>query len=145
MLKEWVKDEKPSDEEISTRLEKARNELAIRQMKVKEKNLPVGNLAKAIEDQCGSFDKFVSVFEAKGAGLFGSGWVWLACDAKGQLQILQEPNAGNPLTKGLTPLLTFDVWEHAYYLDYQNRRPGYISALWQIIDWNEIERRYNDR
>ena len=111
----------------------------------KEKNLPVGNLAKAIEDQCGSFDKFVSVFEAKGAGLFGSGWVWLACDAKGQLQILQEPNAGNPLTKGLTPLLTFDVWEHAYYLDYQNRRPGYISALWQIIDWNEIERRYNDR
>ena len=85
---------------------------------------------------------FKAEFEAKGVGLFGSGWVWLAAEADGTLIICQEPNAGNPITKGLTPLLTFDVWEHAYYLDYQNRRAAHLSALWGIVNWSEIERRY---
>lgn len=80
---------------------------------------------------------------AIGATLFGSGWVWLSADKDGKLIITQETNAGNPIQKGLKPLLTFDVWEHAYYLDYQNRRPDHLSALWQIIDWKVIESRYN--
>ncbi len=111
----------------------------------KENNAPIGNLVQAFKDQFASFEMFAAEFASRGAGLFGSGWVWLACDAEGNLQILKEANAGNPLTSGLTPLLTFDVWEHAYYLDYQNRRPAYMSALWQIINWDEIERRYNER
>ena len=103
-----------------------------------------GLLAKQIVKQFGSFEAFQKEFEAKGAGLFGSGWVWLSADEKGKLQITQEPGAGNPVTKGLRPLLTFDVWEHAYYLDYQNRRPDHLKALWQIINWAEIERRYEE-
>ena len=95
-----------------------------------------------IERQFGSFETFKTEFAAKGAGLFGSGWVWLSADEDGRLVITQEPNAGNPVTKGLRPLLTFDVWEHAYYLDYQNRRPDHLKALWTIIDWDEVERRY---
>ena len=74
--------------------------------------------------------------------MFGSGWVWLSAQADGTLVITQEPNAGNPLKKGLRPLLTFDVWEHAYYLDYQNRRPDYLKALWPLVDWRVIEARY---
>jgi Fe-Mn family superoxide dismutase len=107
-------------------------------------NKPVGKLAAAIEQQFGSFDTFTKEFEQKGATLFGSGWVWLAADAEGKLQIVQEGNAGNPLKRGLTPLLTFDVWEHAYYLDYQNRRADHLAALWQIVNWEEIERRYTE-
>ena len=103
---------------------------------------PTGKLAAQIAKQWGSVDAFKAEFEAKGVGLFGSGWVWLAAEADGTLIICQEPNAGNPITKGLTPLLTFDVWEHAYYLDYQNRRAGHLSALWGIVNWSEIERRY---
>ena len=103
---------------------------------------PSGKLAAQIAKQWGSVDAFKAEFEAKGVGLFGSGWVWLAAEADGTLIICQEPNAGNPITKGLTPLLTFDVWEHAYYLDYQNRRAGHLSALWGIVNWSEIERRY---
>ena len=103
---------------------------------------PKGALAEQIARQFGSFDAFQTEFAAKGAGLFGSGWVWLSADADGTLVITQEPGAGNPVTKGLRPLLTFDVWEHAYYLDYQNRRPDHLKALWSIIDWAEIERRY---
>lgn len=103
---------------------------------------PTGKLAAQIAKQWGSVDAFKAEFEAKGVGLFGSGWVWLAAEADGTLIISQEPNAGNPITKGLTPLLTFDVWEHAYYLDYQNRRAGHLSALWGIVNWSEIERRY---
>ena len=77
-------------------------------------------------------------------GLFGSGWVWLA-DAPGStLQITQEPSAGNPLTCDLKPILTFDIWEHAYYLDYQNRRPTHLTALWQLVDWEEIYRRFKE-
>ena len=102
---------------------------------------PTGRLAEQIEKQWGSLDAFKAEFEAKGVGLFGSGWVWLSADSDGNLVITQEPNAGNPVTKGLKPLLTFDVWEHAYYLDYQNRRAAHLAALWQIVDWAVIESR----
>ena len=104
---------------------------------------PESPLAKQIAKQWGSAEAFKAEFEAKGTGLFGSGWVWLSAQEDGTLVITQEPNAGNPLTKGLNPLLTFDVWEHAYYLDYQNRRAAHLSALWQIINWKVIESRYN--
>jgi Fe-Mn family superoxide dismutase len=103
---------------------------------------PSGDLAAAIARDFGSFEDFKAEFQKKGAGLFGSGWVWLASDAEGKLQITQEQNAGNPVTKGLKPLLTFDVWEHAYYLDYQNRRPDHLAALWQIVDWDVVAARY---
>ncbi len=99
-------------------------------------------LAAQIDKQWGSFEAFQAEFVAKGAGLFGSGWVWLSAQADGTLVITQEPGAHNPVEKGLKPLLTFDVWEHAYYLDYQNRRPEHLKALWQIVNWAEIERRY---
>ncbi len=101
-----------------------------------------GPLRRRIEAQWGSFAAFQADFEAKGAGLFGSGWVWLAAAQDGSIVITQEPGAGNPLTRGLRPLLPFDVWEHAYYLDWQNRRAAHLAALWQIVDWEEIERRY---
>ncbi len=104
-------------------------------------NVPTGKIADAINAQFGSFEAFKAEFEKKGATLFGSGWVWLSSDKDGKLVITQETNAGNPLTKGLNPLLTFDVWEHAYYIDFQNRRPDYLTSLWQIINWNEINNR----
>jgi Fe-Mn family superoxide dismutase len=107
------------------------------------KSAPTGQLAEAITRDFGSFDAFKEEFQKKGATLFGSGWVWLSADKEGKLVITQEANAANPIQKGLKPLLTFDVWEHAYYLDYQNRRPDHLAALWQIIDWSVIERRYN--
>ena len=103
---------------------------------------PEGALAAQIEKQWGSVEAFKAEFEAKGVGLFGSGWVWLSAVADGSLVITQEQGASNPVVKGLKPLLTFDVWEHAYYLDYQNRRAAHLSALWQIIDWEVIEKRY---
>jgi Fe-Mn family superoxide dismutase len=102
-----------------------------------------GALAAQIEKQWGSFEVFKAEFEAKGVGLFGSGWVWLSADADGNLVITQELGASNPIQKGLKPLLTFDVWEHAYYLDYQNRRAAHLSALWQIVDWSVIVARYD--
>ena len=108
----------------------------------KEDNRPVGKLAEAIARDFGSFEAFKEEFQKKGATLFGSGWVWLSADAEGRLVITQEPNAANPVQKGLKPLLTFDVWEHAYYLDYQNRRPDHLAALWQIINWEVVESRY---
>lgn len=103
---------------------------------------PQGSLADAIVRDFGSFDNFKAEFEQKGVSLFGSGWVWLSLDKDGKLIISQETNAQNPLTKGMKPLLTMDVWEHAYYLDYRNRRAAHLSALWDIINWQEIERRY---
>ena len=99
-------------------------------------------IMKAIVRDFGSFDAFKAEFEQKGTTLFGSGWVWLAADKDGKLVITQEPNAGNPVTKGLKPLLTMDVWEHAYYIDYRNRRAAHLQSLWQIINWDEINRRY---
>lgn len=103
---------------------------------------PEGALAAQIEKQWGSVEAFKAEFEAKGVGLFGSGWVWLSADKDGSLVITQEANAANPVQKGLKPLLTFDVWEHAYYMDYQNRRAAHLAALWQIVDWSVIVARY---
>ena len=103
---------------------------------------PTGALAEAVKEAFGGFEAFKEEFQKKGATLFGSGWVWLSADVDGRLVITQEPNAANPIQKGLKPLLTFDVWEHAYYLDYQNRRPDHLAALWQIVDWDVIEQRY---
>ena len=107
-------------------------------------------LAKQIAKQWGTLDAFKAEFEAKGVGLFGSGWVWLQANAEGELSIGQYSNADNPVahvmpgqTGHLRPLLTFDVWEHAYYLDYQNRRAVHLSALWQIVDWSVVEERYS--
>ena len=102
---------------------------------------PTGKLAEQIGKQWGSLDAFKAEFEAKGVGLFGSGWVWLSAQPDGTLVISQETNANNPITKGNIPLLTFDVWEHAYYLDYQNRRAAQLKALWGIVDWGVIEDR----
>ena len=103
---------------------------------------PGGDLRKAIDRDFGSFEKFKEAFVDAGVGLFGSGWVWLCRDDDGKLIITQGSNAQNPLTDGLTPLLTFDVWEHAYYLDYQNRRADALKALWDIVDWDVVESRY---
>lgn len=108
----------------------------------KENNQPTGRLAAVINNHFGSFKNFQEEFEKKGTTLFGSGWVWLSADSNSKLQITQESNAGNPLKNGLTPLLTFDVWEHAYYLDYQNRRQTHLSELWKIINWKVIDQRY---
>lgn len=103
---------------------------------------PTGKLREAIDRDFGSFEEFKKKFEEAGATLFGSGWVWLSTDDSGKLFITQSGNAGNPMTENLKPILTFDVWEHAYYLDYQNRRPEYLSRLWDIVDWDLIELRY---
>ncbi len=103
---------------------------------------PGGELGDAIRSQFGSFDDFKRAFVEAGVSLFGSGWVWLSRDNDGRLFITQKPNAGNPLTDGLTPILTFDVWEHAYYLDYRNRRKDALERLWDIIDWDVVESRY---
>lgn len=103
---------------------------------------PEGELREAIDREFGSFENFKKEFVDAGVKLFGSGWVWLSRDNDGKLFITQEGNAGNPITKGLTPILTFDVWEHAYYLDYQNRRADALNALWDIIDWPIVEGRY---
>ena len=97
--------------------------------------------AALLERDFGSVEAFKKEFEQKGATLFGSGWVWLSADAQGKLVITQHKNAENPVTMDLIPLLTFDVWEHAYYLDYQNRRDDYLTALWQIVDWAIVESR----
>lgn len=103
---------------------------------------PTGKLREKIDATFGSFDEFKRQFEEKGATLFGSGWVWLSTDKNGDLHITQSPNAGNPMTEGLRPILTFDVWEHAYYLDYQNRRADYLKQLWNIVDWDIVSMRY---
>ena len=98
-------------------------------------------LKSLLERDFGSVEAFKKEFEQKGATLFGSGWVWLSADEDGKLVITQQRNAENPVTAGLSPLLTFDVWEHAYYLDYQNRRADYLAALWQIVDWPVVAER----
>ena len=103
---------------------------------------PKGELAEAINATWGSFDNFKKEFVAAGTGLFGSGWVWLAKDKDGKLSITKEANGSNPVAHGLTPILGFDVWEHAYYVDYQNRRPDHLNALWGIIDWDVVGKRY---
>lgn len=103
---------------------------------------PKGKLAEAINEQFGSFEKFKEEFTTAGNSIFGSGWVWLAKDTNGKLSILKEGPAGNPVTSGLTPILGFDVWEHSYYLDYQNRRADHLKEIWKIIDWDVVSARY---
>lgn len=106
------------------------------------KPAPSGKLLAAIVKQWGDLENFKKEFVASGVSIFGSGWVWLASDKDGNLSIIKGANAENPLKQGLVPLLTFDVWEHAYYLDYQNRRVDHLSDLWKITDWSVIENRF---
>lgn len=103
---------------------------------------PSGKLAEQINSQFESFEQMKTKIEEAGASLFGSGWVWLSTDDAGKLYITQGKNAENPMTTGLRPILVFDVWEHAYYLDYQNRRPEYLKRIWDLVDWNVIDQRY---
>lgn len=103
--------------------------------------VPKGVLLDAIIGSFGSFDKFKDEFSSAAATLFGSGWAWLVKNAEGKLEIVKESNAGNPLRNGLIPLLTCDVWEHAYYLDKQNKRPDYISDFWNLVDWDAVASR----
>ena len=110
---------------------------------VQPDNKPKGALAEAINRTFGTFETFKTEFQKAGATLFGSGWVWLSADERNNLLITQETNAANPIQKNLRPLLTFDVWEHAYYLDYQNRRAEYLAALWQIVDWDIVSQRFH--
>ncbi|MBO4465077.1 MAG: superoxide dismutase [Bacteroidales bacterium] len=103
---------------------------------------PSGDFLEAIKKQWVTLDAFMLEFEMAGASVFGSGWVWLQADADGELSIGKYVGADNPVAHGLKPLLTFDVWEHAYYLDYQNRRPEYLHKLWDLLDWNVVQQRY---
>jgi superoxide dismutase, Fe-Mn family len=103
---------------------------------------PSGDLASAIDDAFGSFDEFKEKFEAAGVGQFGSGWAWLVVDG-GQLEVTSTANQDNPISQGQTPLLGNDVWEHAYYLTYQNRRPDYLKAWWDVVDWDKVAERYS--
>ncbi len=103
---------------------------------------PTGALAEAINKSFGSFEAFKDEFSKAAATLFGSGWAWLVKKDDGSLEIIKESNAGNPIRNGLTPILTCDVWEHAYYLDKQNKRPDYIADFWKVVDWNVVGGRY---
>lgn len=105
-------------------------------------NQPSGALLDAITRECGSFETFKEHFSARGMGRFGSGWVWLVKESDGSVKIVDTPNQDNPLMEGKTPILGLDVWEHAYYLKYQNRRAEYIQAWWHVVNWTEVERRY---
>jgi Fe-Mn family superoxide dismutase len=102
---------------------------------------PSGDLASAISDAFGSFDAFKEQFEAAGVGQFGSGWAWLVLDG-GSLKITSTPNQDSPITSGATPLVGNDVWEHAYYLKYQNKRPDYLKAWWNVVNWDKVAERY---
>jgi superoxide dismutase, Fe-Mn family len=103
---------------------------------------PSGDLASAIDDAFGSFDSFKEQFEAAGAGQFGSGWAWLVSDG-GSLKVRSSANQDNPVSDGQVPLLGNDVWEHAYYLKYQNKRPDYLKAWWDVVDWDKVAERYD--
>ncbi|HLD06678.1 MAG TPA: superoxide dismutase [Candidatus Nanoarchaeia archaeon] len=105
--------------------------------------MPAGKIAEKITESFGSFDKFREQFAAAALGQFGSGWAWLALNS-GKLEIIATPNQDSPLSQGKTPLLGIDVWEHAYYLKYQNRRPDYITAWWNVVNWKEVEKRFAD-
>ena len=105
---------------------------------------PSGDLASAIDGAFGSFDAFKEKLQGAAGGQFGSGWGWLAVDGSGGLKVLSTPNQDSPISQGLTPVLGVDVWEHAYYLHYQNRRPDYLSAWWNVVNWDVVGKRYAD-
>ena len=105
------------------------------------KKLPDGKLAEMITSDFGSFDAFKEAFTKAAVTQFGSGWAWLVLNSQNKLEIVQTSNAGNPMRDGKKPILTCDVWEHAYYIDYQNRRPDYVAKFWEIIDWAIVESR----
>jgi len=104
---------------------------------------PVGEVAKKIDEDLGGFDKFKEDFKKAALGRFGSGWAWLVINADGKLAITSTPNQDNPISEGKKPILGIDVWEHAYYLKYQNKRPDYIDSWWNLVDWNKVEEKYN--
>ncbi|MHC1719895.1 MAG: superoxide dismutase [Clostridiaceae bacterium] len=104
---------------------------------------PKGELAEAINKTFGSFDSFKEKFSKTAATVFGSGWAWLVKNKDGELEIVSTGNAGNPITDGKKPLLTFDVWEHAYYIDYRNARPAYIEKLWNLINWDFVSSNFS--
>jgi Fe-Mn family superoxide dismutase len=106
---------------------------------------PVGQLAQAINSTFGGFESFKEKFTAAAIGRFGSGWAWLVKDAAGRLDIYSTPNQDSPVMEGKFPVLGLDVWEHAYYLKYQNRRPDYVAAWWNVVNWNEVEKRFTGR
>jgi Fe-Mn family superoxide dismutase len=103
---------------------------------------PGGDLASAIDDAFGSFDAFKDELQSTAAGQFGSGWGWLCSDGSGALSVMSTPNQDSPHSQGLTPVLGVDVWEHAYYLHYQNRRPDYLTAWWNVVNWDKVAERY---
>ena len=109
------------------------------------KSVPTGALAEAIDRDFGSFESFKETMGKAAAGQFGSGWAWLVQDKDGKLSVVAESNAGNPMTRGLKPLLNIDVWEHAYYIDYRNRRPDFIQAVWDRVDWKTVEKRFGEK
>lgn len=106
------------------------------------KTRPAGKLAESIDKYFGSLEKLKEEMTQKGVGQFGSGWVWLIKEPDGRLAVVATPNAGNPITSGMKPLMCIDVWEHAYYIDYRNRRPDFINAAWEKTDWAVIEKRF---
>jgi Fe-Mn family superoxide dismutase len=103
---------------------------------------PSGDIAQAINSTFGSFDELKNQINAAGAGRFGSGWAWLSLDGSGNLRVESTPNQDTPLMEGRTPILGVDVWEHAYYLKYQNRRPDYLTAWWNTVNWDAVNERY---
>lgn len=105
---------------------------------------PTGDIAKAIDDTFGSFEEFKDEFSSASASQFGSGWGWLCVDSSGKLKIISTANQDSPYMHGLTPILGVDVWEHAYYLNYQNRRPDYLSNFWKVVNWGQVEKNYQD-
>ena len=111
-------------------------------LKLNPEGKPQGDLAHSIDKSFGSFEKFKDEFSKAAVSRFGSGWAWLVVDKEGNLKITSTPNQDNPISEGLKPILALDVWEHAYYLKYQNKRPDYISAFWNVIDWTEVSRLY---
>jgi Fe-Mn family superoxide dismutase len=104
---------------------------------------PEGDLASAIDDAFGSFDSFKEQFESAGAGQFGSGWAWLVVDGSGDLKITSTPNQDTPIMDGETPILGVDVWEHAYYLNYQNKRGDYLANWWNVVNWDAVSEKYD--
>lgn len=105
---------------------------------------PSGELEEAITKKFGSFDNFKDVFAKAAASRFGSGWAWLVVNAQGELEVMSTPNQNNPISEGLNPVLGLDVWEHAYYLKYQNKRPEYVTNWWNVVNWDEVNRLYNE-